>query len=77
MAEPAVMELALERGMTQPADHVTPPHIELLGAPEVRPFEEALADAHQRWKVEVERYREKTVFADHNWSAIQKSASRD
>jgi hypothetical protein len=77
MAEPAVMELALYPGMTQPADHVTPPHIELLGAPEVRPFEEALADAHQRWQMEVERYREKTVFADQHWSAIEKSVSRD
>jgi hypothetical protein len=63
--------------MTQPADHVPPPHIELLGAPETRPFEEALADAHARWAEEVERYREKTVFTDQHWSAIQRSARRD
>lgn len=45
--------------MTQPAGHVTPPHLELLGAPEVRPFKEALDDARARWKEEVERQREK------------------
>lgn len=77
MAESAVTEFALDRGMTQPAEHVTPPHIELLGAPEVRPFEDALADARARFTAEVEQYREKTVFADHDWSAIQRSATRD
>jgi hypothetical protein len=59
--------------MTQPQ----PPHIELLGAPEVRPFEDALADARERFKAEVERHREKTVFTDQHWSAIHKSVSRD
>jgi len=59
--------------MTQPQ----PPHIELLGAPELRPFEDALAAAKERFKADVERHREKTVFADHHWSAIEKSASRD
>jgi len=47
--------------MTQPMDHVTPPHLELLGAPDVRPFEEALADAGKRWKEEVQRLRDKEV----------------
>ena len=47
--------------MTQPQDHVTPPHLELLGAPEVRPFAEALADVRARWKAEVDRYREQAV----------------
>ena len=54
--------------MTPSMDHVTPPHLELLGAPEVRPFEEALADAKQRWKAEVQVLREKE---------IQRSVSRD
>lgn len=71
------MDFAFEPRMTQPTDHVTPPHIELLGAPEVRPFEEALADTRARWKADLERYNEKTVFADQNWSAIQRSAARD
>ena len=47
--------------MTEPTEHVTPPHLELLGAPEVRPFEEALADARARWKEEVQRLREKEI----------------
>ena len=47
--------------MTQPMDHVPPPHIELLGAPEVKPFEEALTDARERWKQEVLRHREKEI----------------
>jgi hypothetical protein len=35
--------------------------MELLGAPEVRPFAEALADERARWKEEVQRIREKEV----------------
>jgi hypothetical protein len=69
--------LLYQARMTQPTDHVTPPHIELLGAPEVRPFDEALADARARWKEEVERQSEKTVFTDQHWSAIHRSAKRD
>jgi len=56
--------------MTQPP----PPHIELLGAPDVRPFEEALADTRARWKADVERHREKTVFADQH---VKKSGAGD
>lgn len=41
--------------MLQPTEHVTPPHLELLGAPEVRPFKEALADARVRFDEEVKR----------------------
>ncbi|HTA75383.1 MAG TPA: hypothetical protein VK733_13960 [Gemmatimonadaceae bacterium] len=54
-----------------------PPHLELLGAPEVRPFEDALAAARARFTAEVERHKEKTVFTDQYWAAIEKSASRD
>ena len=59
--------------MTQPQ----PPHLELLGAPEIRPFEDALAAARERFKVEVERLQEKTVFTDQHWALLEKSASRD
>jgi hypothetical protein len=60
--------------MTQPP----PPHLELLGAPEVRPFEDALAAARARFTAEVEHHKEeKTVFTDQYWAAIEKSASRD
>lgn len=54
--------------MTPSHDHMTPPHLELLDAPAVRPFEEALADASKRWKDEVQRLREKE---------IQRSVARD
>jgi hypothetical protein len=54
-----------------------PPHIELLGAPEIRPFEDALTEARERWKADVERQTERTVFTDQQWAAIEKSASRD
>jgi len=47
--------------MTPSVDHVTPPHLELLDAPAVRPFEEALADASKRWKEEVQRVRDKEI----------------
>jgi hypothetical protein len=47
--------------MTPHTDHVTPPHLELLGAPEVRPFEEALADANKRWQDEVKRLRDREI----------------
>mgnify|MGYP001233856989 CR=1 FL=1 len=59
--------------MTQPQ----PPHIELLGAPEIRPFEDALAETRERWKADVERQAERTVFTDQHWAAMEKSASRD
>ncbi|HZS58792.1 MAG TPA: hypothetical protein VFA43_05955 [Gemmatimonadaceae bacterium] len=52
------MNFALRETMTQPMDHVTPPHLELLDAPAVRPFEEALTDARRRWNEEVQRHRE-------------------
>ena len=59
--------------MTQPQ----PPHLEMLGAPEVRPFAEALADVRARFKAEVEKYREKTVFTDQRLAAKENNASRD
>lgn len=63
--------------MTQSADHMTPPHIELLDAPAIRPFDDELADVRQRWMADVARHNvERTVFADHRVS-IEDSASRD
>lgn len=63
--------------MTPNADHTRPPHLELLGAPEVRPFEEALAETRARWNQDVARYRtERTVFTDQRVS-IARDASRD
>lgn len=55
MSDARVMEFALAWMIM---DRPTPPHIELLGAPDVRPFEEALAETKARWVKEVERYRE-------------------
>ncbi len=54
--------------MNQSMDHVTPPHLELLDAPAVRPFEEALADAKKRWKEDVQRHLD---------VEIQRSVARD
>jgi hypothetical protein len=62
--------------MTQSADHNSPPHLELLGAPEVRPFENALAEVKKRWTTEVAQYTERTVFTDQRWS-IDDDAARD
>jgi hypothetical protein len=60
--------------MTQPP----PPHLELLGAPELRPFESALADAQTRWKAEVARHsQEHVVFTDQRLAAMERSAARD
>jgi len=63
--------------MTPSPDHNPPPHIELLGAPEIRPFDHELAAVRARWMADVARQDvERTVFADHHL-AIQKSAARD
>ena len=47
--------------MTPSMDHIAPPHLELLNAPAIRPFEEALADAGKRWKEEVQRLRDREI----------------
>jgi hypothetical protein len=64
--------------MTQPSPNSQPPHLELLGAPEVRPFESALAETRARWNADVARHSgEHTVFADQRVWSIEDSASRD
>jgi hypothetical protein len=63
--------------MTPLPDQTTPPHIELLGAPALRPFDHELKEVRARWLADVERHNdERTVFADHRLS-IEKSAARD
>jgi hypothetical protein len=62
--------------MTPSYDHIAPPHMELLDAPAVRPFNDALAETRARWDAEVARYRERTVFTDQQLS-VENSAKRD
>jgi hypothetical protein len=55
--------------MTPPADHPTPPHIELLDAPHLRPFDNAIAEARARWEEDLARYKgERVVFTDQRVS---------